>query len=505
MSASSRAFLVLALSTACSSDGSFGGDGPSGSAVGQGGAQDFGRFREILDEGGIPGPSTLDDVGFFNEHRIELPAPTCGREVCVHGELGVMGNMLNGSNCTLVMLGLGTPVDPESIPRLPLNLAIAIDTSSSMIGEPIGYVREGLLRMLDELDAEDTISIVTFDDSAAVVVEAVAGDDPDLAQAIASIEAVGKTNIYDGLRRAYEVVAEHADATRQNRVILLSDGDATDGITSAAKLVHMSAAYNAQGYSVATIAMGADVDPALMRELAEQGGGAFYYLESPAAVAEVFEEEVRAFLVPLARDLVIDVDIAPEYDLRAIYGTKRAVMLGSAAHIEIPSVQIAHRTSADDDSGGRRGGGGAMLLELVPSSDDSTASGTVGEITTSYIPPQGVESVVQVTTIESPLAPGEAPPSGHFSFAGVEKAFVMLNIFAGFQMAATRAAYGDYTGALGVLEPLAVAVEEWLSSHDDPDIESDLSYIEKFIANLRSQGVEPPPSSLPVPNPWPRD
>ena len=52
--------------------GDGGGDGPD-SGVGQGGAQDFGLFREILLAGDIPGPDTIDDLGFFAEHKIDLP------------------------------------------------------------------------------------------------------------------------------------------------------------------------------------------------------------------------------------------------------------------------------------------------------------------------------------------------------------------------------------------------------------------------------------------------
>src|SRR5690606_25691819 len=99
---------VLATSLAlwgggCGDAGSYGEYGESGVGVGQGGAQDFGQFRQILEDGGIPGPETLDDVGFFNEHQIELPPPDCGEDLCIHGLLGVMGNMISGSNCTIVM------------------------------------------------------------------------------------------------------------------------------------------------------------------------------------------------------------------------------------------------------------------------------------------------------------------------------------------------------------------------------------------------------------------
>ena len=77
----------------------------TGVAITGGGAQDFGKFKEILEEGGIPGPDTIDDVGFFAEHVVELPAAECADDICVHGVLGMMGNMIDGSDCTVVLLG----------------------------------------------------------------------------------------------------------------------------------------------------------------------------------------------------------------------------------------------------------------------------------------------------------------------------------------------------------------------------------------------------------------
>src|SRR5262245_23070970 len=78
-----------------SSDGSeaasSGGPGPGATGITQSGAQDFGLFRKILEDGGIPGPETLDDLGFFAEHKLDYPAPACGQDVCMHGLLGIMG------------------------------------------------------------------------------------------------------------------------------------------------------------------------------------------------------------------------------------------------------------------------------------------------------------------------------------------------------------------------------------------------------------------------------
>ncbi len=487
-----------------SGDTSAGGNNGAGSGVGQGGAQDFGQFRQILEQGGLPHPSTLDDVGFFNEHKVDFPAADCGENVCLHGELGVMGNMITGSNCTLMLLGMNTPIDPSELERPPLNLAIAVDVSGSMQGPNIMHLREGLLRMLDDLRPEDRVSLIAFNAEAEILVESVGGNDPAFSAAISTLAADGSTNIYGGLREAYEVVRAHEEEGHQNRVILLSDGEATAGITEDARVIEMSRQYNKLGFGLTTIGVGDSFDPELMRELSIAGGGAFYFLEDAEAVREVFEEEVQAFLVPLATDVRIDVNVHSGYSLRAVYGAKDVIVEGNDATIDIPSLQLAHRTSVDDDGGGRRGGGGAIIAEVIPV-DASVGAGTVGSLAMSYTVPGSDETVVHEVPITSDLAPGEAPDDGAFDSDGVEKAFVMLNIYAGFDMAATRAAYGDLGGALGVLEPLRHSVARWLDDNDDADIQGDLLYIDMFIDNLYASGAIAPPPERRPPEVWPAD
>lgn len=488
-------------------DGDEGGDddggSPVGPGVGQGGAQDFGQFRAILEAGDIPGPQTLDDVGFFNEHKIDLPAADCGDDVCLHGTLGVMGNMLSGANCTLVLLGMNTPIDPSEMEPPPLNLAIAVDTSGSMVGQPLEHVREGLRRMSDVLRPEDRVSIVSFADHAVIMAESLPGDDPELQLAITALSANGSTNLYDGLRTAYDVVHSQADLERQNRVLLLSDGQATTGLLNDERVLSLSTAYAVEGIGLSTVGLGIDFDPSLMRGLSERGGGAFYFLEDTAAVEEVFEQEAQALLLPLASEVTIDMQIAPGYALRDIVGTKLADIDDNTAHMAIPSLHLAHRESTSDHEGGRRGGGGAIVAELIPTTDEGNP-GEVGQISLRYRVPGTEQWVLQQQSIASALAPGETPTEGAFDTDGTEKAFVTLNLYIGFRFAAERAAVGDDASALNVLRALSTNVEAWLSTHEDFDIEDDLRYVHLFIDNLIARGAELPPPS-PVPEPWPAD
>lgn len=458
--------------------------------VGQGGAQDFGQLKQILEDGGIPGPETFDDVGFFNEHRIEFPLPTCGEDVCIHGRFGSLGNMITGADCTIVLLGLNTPINPAELERPPLNLTIAVDTSGSMSGQPMQYVRTGLRSMLEELRPEDHVSIVTFSNSAEVVADYLTGNDPALDDIVRGLQASGGTDIHEGLTLAMETLDGHALPETQNRLIFLSDGRATAGIQSQDAILGVASDYAEQGYTIATIGMGDNFDVELMRGMSEIGAGAFYFLQDEAAVAEVFTEELSYFLVPLAEDITIDVQAATGWNLRGVFGTRLFALGNHRAVIDIPNLQVAHRTSSGDQATGRRGGGGALMVELLPGL--GTPDGNAADITFEYTIPGSDERVVQTATVASPLEGTASPAEGAFDDEQVEKSFVMLNLYVGLRSAAALASSNDYEGALAVLTPLRDNVTQWVALTGDEDILDDLRYVEMFVDNLQAAGTEEP-------------
>ena len=496
------AFLI-----ACSDEGTD-GPGPPGSpppisGVGQGGAQDFGRFRQILDEGGIPGPETLDDVGFFAEHRFDLPAPDCGEDVCIHGLYGAMDNMIDGSVCTVVFVGMNTPITPETLKRPPLDLTVVVDTSGSMVGQPIVDVRTGLTAMLDVLRPEDTVSIVSFDTEPEVAVSGQAPDTPELAAAIDALVAQGSTDLYGGLRAGFELAETKAVPGRQARMLLLSDGVATDGIGDGDRMIEMARAYQAQsGISLSTIGLGENFDVPLLRDLAEQGSGAFYFVEDSGALTEVFVEEASVFLVPLAEQASIDLDAAAAWEVRGVYGTRLFEFGRNAANIEVPRLQIAGRSDEPGEAPPtRRGGGGGIVIELLPRGGGAL-SGDVGTLDLSYRVPGTEDIVTQSLTIEGPDA--FADGDRWFFDPTVEKGFVTLNLYVAFRMAAEAAARGDDGAALGVLDAVGVNVADWLRRNADSDIVDDLFYVDRFRENLLARTPAPrrPEDNDP---PWPQD
>uniref|UniRef100_UPI0025DC85A0 vWA domain-containing protein n=1 Tax=Chamaesiphon sp. GL140_3_metabinner_50 TaxID=2970812 RepID=UPI0025DC85A0 len=111
---------------------------------------------------------------------------------------------------------------PES-PRRNLNLSLAIDRSGSMAGSPLYHALEAAESIVERLAANDTFSIVTYDDSIDTVVPPQAVTNKNaLRAAIRRIRAGGLTNLSGGWLKGCEHVKAHLDPQRIDRVLLLT-------------------------------------------------------------------------------------------------------------------------------------------------------------------------------------------------------------------------------------------------------------------------------------------
>jgi Ca-activated chloride channel family protein len=496
--------------------------------VSLGGSQDFGYFRQQLDAGLIPEPGTFDAAGFFAEHHTQLPSPDCGERVCLQAMVGVMGNLLNGQNCTMLQLGLNSPIAADASQRPPLTLAVVVDTSGSMNTDgQIDFVRQGLELLIDGLKDEDRFALITYDTNSATPfpMADVSGNRVELRELVRGLEANGSTNLYDGLEDGYREVFSNYDSGRQNRVILLSDGNPTVGVTDNASIATMSEGYNSEGVGLTTIGLGTSFNYDLMRDLALRADGNFYFLESAGAVSEVFDEELSFFTVPIAFDLSLQVRSGDDYEFGRAVGSPLWENNETGGSLDVPSVFIAHRESDEDitEDGGRRGGGSALLLELMPrlrsvaEMEQGQESADIAVIDVSFREPGSDVIVEDTVVVNYPNAPWEIPAGGFFANANSEnddvsvvtKSFVMLNVFVGLEQAV--AAYYenamDPTQSIADLAALLAALDDYNEEVQDTDIEYDIALVEQMVDVMIANSVpEPTPELLSIPDdPWPAD
>jgi len=456
-----------------------------GGGVSFGGAQDVGEFRGILDRGELPGPDTLDANGFFGEHYNAPPPVTCGKLLCVAPGLSVGRDWLTGAHQATLQIAVDSTVDPTAYHRLPMNLVVVVDHSGSMASDGrLDKVKAGLHTMIDNLHDEDRLAIVEFDDQ--VDVDATFGatlDRPALHAIIDRLEPRGATDIFDGLRQGFLLLGDVPASERQNRVIFLSDGNATAGDTSQADIMQMAKDRVARGIGLTTIGVGNDFDVALMRGLAEQGAGNFYFLEDPAAANEVFTQELDYFMQPIALDLQLTAQAGPGYQFGEVAGSHLWTSEATRGAMQIPAVFVASRTSQSGGSQGRRGGGSMIFIHLTPVGGNT---GRVADVTLSYRTPGSEVRISQTVSLDYAADPTATPDEPYLSAPEMAERFAMYNMFLGLR-AATEAS--DPGCAVAVLNATRAGATAWNLTHEDPDTTADLMLVDQYLANLRTYGA----------------
>ena len=468
-----------------------GTSGGGGGNVGFGGAQDLGQFRAILEAGGIPGESTLDANGFFAEHYSESPPADCGQPLCVEARMAIGRSWVRGDDGAVIQVSLTTPVDPATVERRPLNLVVVLDTSGSMAEDDrIGYVRSGLHRLIDELEDGDRLALVTYSDG----VTEWSGLDQPLSRAALhevadQLVAAGSTNLHGGLERGFQIANGSFDLERQNRVLLMSDGIPTAGITDDGSIIAMAERSVSDGVGLTTIGVGLDFNVELMRGLAERGAGSFYFLESPQAIAEVFSEELDYAVQPLALEVGVELTADPRWQIGEVVGTRYWEGVPSRGGVVMPAVFVASRTSDQPGEYGRRGAGGALFISVLPASGSPwEVGGRVADIELSYRLPGSSEILTQRVAVASEASSASDDP--WLSAESMREHYAMYSMYLGLREATRQAAW-NYDCAAAALDRLDRRAATWNQEGSDEDIEADRSLIARFRANLAELGAEP--------------
>jgi Ca-activated chloride channel family protein len=389
-----------------------------------------------------------------------------------------------GAHQATLQISLTTPIDPSKFQRLPMSLVVVVDHSGSMANDDrLTKVKVGLHTLIDHLRDEDRLAIVEFDD--VIDVDATFEDQLDRPRLHAIIDGMkprGATNIFGGLERGFQLLGDEPASERQNRVILLSDGLATAGNTSQVDIQDMARRRVQHGIGLTTIGVGDEFDVTLMRGLAEQGAGNFYFLEDPAAATEVFTEELDYFMQPIALDIQVAATAGPGYRFGPSVGSALWTGESFGGAMAIPAVFIASRTSQGGEIG-RRGGGSMIFIPMTPGPGNT---GRVADVTLSFRTPGSSERVSQSFALDYTQSPDETPDEPFLSEPEMAERFAMYNMYLGIS-AATKA---FPSCAASVLQATRASAVAWNLKHEDPDLAADIALVDQYLQNLEDYGAD---------------
>ena len=337
--------------------------------------------RKFLDDGYLPDQNSVRVEEFVNYFDQDYQAPTDDAfAIHVDGSPSPFGN----SNHWLVRVGLqGKELTEEQ--RQDATLVFTIDVSGSMAREDrLDLVKQSLRLLVDELGSDDKVAIVVYGDRGSVLLEATeARERGKILQAIDSLQPGGSTYVEDGLKVAYKLAVDEVQPNRITRVMVLSDGVGNVGNTGPDSILRQVQEYVDRGVTLTTVGFGmGNYNDILMEQLANDGDGAYYYVDTLAEAQRIFVDDLTGTLQVIAKDAKVQVEFNPET-------VSRYRLLG------YENRDVADEDFRDDEVDAGEIGAGHSVTALYELKLREGAEGTLGTVYMRY-EDVGLNEVVEI-------------------------------------------------------------------------------------------------------------
>ena len=178
----------------------------------------------------------------------------------------------------------------EDSQKPPLNVALVLDTSTSMQGARLDVVKATALELLRQFRPQDYLSIITFNDRADVALKA--GSHVNIRRAegnIRGLRASGGTEIFKGLEAGINEIQKYSRGGYTNHIILITDGH-TYGDEEDCQQLSIDAANKNIGLS--SFGIGGKWNDVLLDNLATRTGGNCIYIQDPHEIREFLTNKI---------------------------------------------------------------------------------------------------------------------------------------------------------------------------------------------------------------------
>ena len=250
---------------------------------------------------------------------------------------------------------------------IPSNIVFLIDVSGSMEDyDKLPLLQMGFDMLVDDLDENDRVSIVTYASSSDVIIAGVPGDEhTKIKRAINNLTASGSTNGGDGIRTAYKLAEKYFIKDGNNRVIMATDGDLNVGITSEEELEELISDKKEGGVFLSVLGFGTgNYNEATLETLADKGNGNYSYIDGLTEAKKVLVDEFNSTLFTVAKDVKFQIEFNPKY-------------VSEYRQIGYENRQMASKDFNDDTKdGGEVGSGHAVtVMYEIKLNEDEAESG----------------------------------------------------------------------------------------------------------------------------------
>ena len=221
----------------------------------------------------------------------------------------------DGPTTVQLLVRLHAP-PPQGEGRPPLNIGLSIDRSGSMGGLPIQRAVQASTHVVEQLEGRDSLSVVAFSNLTEVLADCQSANCPqEIVKRLNTLTANGGTALYDGWLHACQLVGQHVGGGRLSRVLLLSDGQANQGVIHPLKISEEVARWQSRGITTTTLGLGTGYNEDLLSAMARAGNGNFYHVQTPEDIISAFQVEMLGMSATFGQAVSLGIEPAPGVQL----------------------------------------------------------------------------------------------------------------------------------------------------------------------------------------------
>jgi Ca-activated chloride channel family protein len=271
----------------------------------------YSNIRRMLNTGRLPPIDAVRVEELINYFPYDYALPTDKHPFAAHTELAPAPW---NPERVLLRIGIkGQDVAKTSLP--PANLVFLVDVSGSMWSrDKLPLLQSSLKLLVNELRAQDRISLVVYASGTRVVLPSTSGaEKATINAAIDTLRAGGSTAGAAGLQLAYSVAQQAFITGGINRILLATDGDFNVGVSDHRQLKSMIEEKRKSGISLSTLGFGTgNYNEHMMEQVADVGNGAYSYIDNLMEGHKVLVNEMTSTLATIAKDVKVQIEFDPD-------------------------------------------------------------------------------------------------------------------------------------------------------------------------------------------------
>lgn len=273
-------------------------------------AASYSNVRRFINQGMLPPKDAVKIEEMINYFDYQYDTPQGKHPFNVQHEVG---KAPWNEDHYLVHIGIqGEKIEMDELPAS--NIVFLLDVSGSMSSEnKLPLLKKSLKLLVNQLRAEDRVSIVVYAGAAGEVLPSTPGNEKKkILKALENLQAGGSTAGGAGIKLAYSIAEEHFIEGGNNRIILATDGDFNVGASSDEDMEDLIEKKRKSGVYLTVLGFGmGNYKDSKMEILADKGNGNHAYIDNILEAKKVLVNEFGGTLFTIAKDVKLQVEFNP--------------------------------------------------------------------------------------------------------------------------------------------------------------------------------------------------